>query len=336
MTALLELRQKVSEIYGRYEAYVRICTKILFAFLIFYLIHRQLSNSMQVRDWMEIVVVTLVGTVIPISAFSVLFAGFVIAHMMMISVEAGVVATAFFVFLLLTYFILKPKQSVLVAMMCLSGMLHLSGAAAIPIGLLCGPVAVIPAAAGTFIYGMILTLRQNSSVLEPTAIRLSSMEKLSYFVQAIGKNERVLLLIAALVTTIVVVYLIRRFPYSYAWAIAIAAGAACYVLIILVGNVAFGVNVNLIYLSISVILGVLLSVGIHVFRFLLDGAHTEFLEYEDENYVYFVRAIPKYSVSRTDKKVTTITKSGDDTESEESFSDDFSNDKRSLDDYFHT
>ena len=45
-----------------------------------------------------------------------------------------------------------------------------------------------------------------------------------------------------------------------------------------------------------------------MFLFLLDGTHTEFLEYEDENYVYYVRAIPKYSVARTDKKVTTIQK----------------------------
>ena len=35
MTALLELRQKISEVYGRYEAYVRICTKCLLAFLVF-------------------------------------------------------------------------------------------------------------------------------------------------------------------------------------------------------------------------------------------------------------------------------------------------------------
>ena len=188
---------------------------------------------------------------------------------------------------------------------------------------------MIPAAAGTFVYGMILTLRQNSSVLEASAQRLTSMEKAAYFIKAIGSNERILLLMAALVVTIVVVYMIRKLPYSYAWAIAIA----CYVLTVLVGNVAFGVTVHLLYLSISIILGVLISSVLHVFLFLLDGTHTEFLEYEDENYVYYVRAIPKYSVARTDKKVTTITKAGDGETSEE---DSFLDDDQSLDDYFRT
>ena len=329
MTALLELRQKISEVYGRYEAYVRICMKGLLAFLLFYLIHRQLSNSMILRDWAEIAVFTLVGMVIPAGGLSLLMAVFVVIHMTVISIEAGVVAAVFFLFLLLTYFIFKPKQSALVAVMCLAGMLNLSGAAAIPIGLLCSPVAVIPAAAGTFIYGMILTLRQNSSVLEAAAVRLTSMEKVSYFVQAVWSNERLLLLMAALIITIVIVYLIRKFPYSYAWAIAIAAGTACYVLTILVGNVAFGVTVNLVYLSISIVFGVLVSSIIHIFRFLVDGNHTEFLEYEDEEYVYYVRAIPKYSVARTDKKVTTITTPGE-ADSDE----DFSEDARDLDDYF--
>ena len=284
MTALLELRQKISEVYGRYEAYVRICTKCLLAFLVFYMIHSQLSGSMNPRSWAEIVVATLIAVMIPIDACSILVAIFVIVHMLMISVEAGVTAVAFFLFLLLTYFIFKPRQSVLITVMCLAGMLNLTGAAAIPIGLLCGPIAVIPAAAGTFVYGMILTLRQNSSVLEASAQRLTS-------------------------------------------------GTACYVLTVLVGNVAFGVTVHLLYLSISIILGVLISSVLHVFLFLLDGTHTEFLEYEDENYVYYVRAIPKYSVARTDKKVTTITKAGDGETSEE---DSFLDDDQSLDDYFRT
>lgn len=330
MTALLELRQKISEVYGWYEAYVRVCTKCLLAFLVFYMVHRQLVSSMQPRAWIEVAVFTMAAVVVPIGVLSPLLAVFVIIHMVMISVEAGAVAAVFFVFLILTYFIFKPKQSVLIAVMCLAGMLNLTGAAAIPIGLLCSPAAVIPAAAGTFVYGMILTLRQNSSVLETAAVRLTSMEKAAYFVKIVWSNERLLLLVAALIITVIVVYLIRKLPYSYAWAIAIAAGTACYVLIVLVGNVAFGVTVNLLYLSSSVFIGILVACVLHVFRFLLDGAHTEFLEYEDENYVYYVKAIPKYSVARTEKKVTMITRPG-----EADPDGDFSEDARSLDDYFH-
>ena len=74
MTALLELRQKISEVYGRYEAYVRICTKCLLAFLVFYMIHSQLSGSMNPRSWAEIVVATLIAVMIPIDACSILVA----------------------------------------------------------------------------------------------------------------------------------------------------------------------------------------------------------------------------------------------------------------------
>ena len=98
------------------------------------MIHSQLSGSMNPRSWAEIVIATLVALVIPIDACSLLVSIFVVVHMLMISVEAGVTAAAFFLFLLLTYFIFKPRQSVLITVMCLAGMLNLTGAAAIPIG----------------------------------------------------------------------------------------------------------------------------------------------------------------------------------------------------------
>lgn len=72
MTALLELRQKISEVYGRYEAYVRICTKCLLAFLVFYMIHSQLSGSMNPRSWAEIVVATLIAVMMLLCLVQVL------------------------------------------------------------------------------------------------------------------------------------------------------------------------------------------------------------------------------------------------------------------------
>ena len=303
--------------------------KLMLAFMTFYTIELQIGSRQQQKSWVEIAIFTLIATVLPQKAMSVLLAIFVITHMTAISVEAGAIATIFFLFLFLTYFVFKPRQSILIIVMSLAGMMNMNAAVVIPMGLLYEPICIIPAAAGSFVYGMIITLRQNSSVLETASSRLTSMEKASYFIKAVFENERLLLLVVVLVITVIVVYVIRRLPYSYAWAIAIAAGAASYVLIVMVGNVAFAVTVNLFYLSISVVIGVLAAGIINMFKFLLDGTHTEFLEYEDEDYVYYVKAIPKYSLTRTDKKIKTITKSGENPDE-----DLFSQDSRSLDDYF--
>lgn len=329
MTALLEFRQKICEAYGKYEFYVRLCGKFLLAFCVFYLVQLQIGDVNRLKDLIPVTVSALISLALPSGALSGLMCLYIVIRMTAISAEAGAITAVFFLLLLLTYFIFKPKYTVLMAVSCLAGLLNISGTAAIPIGLLCGPMSLIPTVAGMVTYGMITTLRQNISVLETSAVRLTSMEKITYFINAVFSNERLFLLIAGAVLTILMVYAIRRLPYSYAWAIAIAAGTACYVLIILIGNVAFGVTVNLYYLSIAIVIGVLISGLLHFFRFLLDGAHAEYLEYEDEAYVYYVKAIPKYSVTRTDKKVTTITEPG---ESEQS--DGFPEDGRSPEDYF--
>lgn len=217
------------------------------------------------------------------------------------------------------------------AVSLLAGMMNISGILAIPVGLLCGPSALIPVAFGLMSYGMVIVLRQNYTVLESAAVRLTSMEKVTYFINECLTNERFLLLISGVLLTILVVYAIRRLPYSYAWAVAIASGAACYVLIIMIGNVGFGVSVSILYLSIAVAAGVVLSWILHFFHFLLDGAHAEYLQYEDEEYVYYVKAIPKYSVTRSDKKITKITEPGEQSAQDET---DFQDEGMTPEDYF--
>ena len=107
--------------------------KCLLAFLVFYMIHSQLSGSMNPRSWAEIVVATLIAVMIPIDACSILVAIFCNSPYAYDSVEAGVTAVAFFLFLLLTYFIFKPRQSVLITVYVSCWNADLTGAAAIPI-----------------------------------------------------------------------------------------------------------------------------------------------------------------------------------------------------------
>ena len=199
----------------------------------------------------------------------------------------------------------------------LTGLLNVSGMVAIPAGLLFEPAAVIPCITGIAAYNAIVTLRQNYTVLNAASHSLTNIEKITYYLQAYLKNEKVMLLMMAMLVTVLLVYWIRRLAYSYAWAIAIAAGTACYVLITMIGNVLFDIPVNLLYLGAAVAGAIVLSCILHAFCFLLDGNHTEYLQYEDEEYVYFVKAIPKYSLSGSQKRVTRITDKNDSDNAEE-------------------
>ncbi len=60
----------------------------------------------------------------------------------------------------------------------------------------------------------------------------------------------------------------------------------------------------------QLLIGALLSLAVallyHFFVFTVDFTRTEYVQYEDDDYVYYVKAVPKVAVARTDVKVQRI------------------------------
>ena len=209
--------------------------------------------------------------------------------------------------MLLVYFAFKPKYSALMAMTMLACTFNMGGILPVAVGLLCSPLALIPMALGVVSCNMITTARDNFSILSSQSERLTEIEKVIYYIDCLFQNEKMLLLIIAFSLTVMIVYWIRRRPHSYAWSVAIAVGVLVLVLILLIGNVVFDIAIVAPALIISCILGVLAACVAMLFGFVVDGTRTEYLEYEDDEYYYFVKAIPKITVTVSQKRVTSIT-----------------------------
>lgn len=329
---LLEIKEKLSEYYGKYETYLRCAGKFLLSLLTLLLINSQMGEVRYLKNPIAAVVLALICMLSPGAVIAMIVCAFIVIHISAISFEAAAVTAVAFVIMLLLYLTFRPSNAVLMVMVILACMLNISGAVAIPLGLVCSPIALLPVAYGLIAYGAISSVKVNYTVLEETSQRLTPMEKAVYFIDSVIKNDKILLLIAAFVVTILVVYGLRKLPYAYSWAVAIAAGAACYVLTVMIGNVIFGVSINIMYLGTAVVVGTVIAILLHIAYFLTDEAHAEYLQYEDDDYVYYVKAIPKYSLAKLDRRVKKITDNESRIDDLDSIS--FIDDDMASDDYF--
>ena len=113
-------------------------------------------------------------------------------------------------------------------------------------------------------------------------------------------------MIAAFALTLIVVYFIRRLPVDHCWTIATVAGAVVMLLSLLVGDLMFSTNISLI----NVILGTFLSIGVAlVIQFMvfnLDYPRMENVQFEDDDYYYYVKAIPKVTMATPRRRVKKI------------------------------
>ncbi len=130
--------------------------------------------------------------------------------------------------------------------------------------------------------------------------------KFRFIIDGFMDRKEMLLLIAAFAVTIIVVYLIRRLSIDYAWTIAIISGALVDVMILLVGDLSFDMEISIAGLIVGTIFSVAIAKLVELFAFHLDYSRTEKVQFEDDEYYYYVKAVPKITVaapSRTVKKI---------------------------------
>ena len=80
------------------------------------------------------------------------------------------------------------------------------------------------------------------------------------------------------------------------------------ILVVFIGDFRFGVPVSVPELIVGMIGAVIASLIHQLFVFSVDYSRTEYTQFEDDDYYYYVKAVPKIAISRTDVKVQEINK----------------------------
>jgi hypothetical protein len=113
-------------------------------------------------------------------------------------------------------------------------------------------------------------------------------------------------MLAAFAITVIVVYLIRRMSIDHSWSIAMAAGTMLDLSILLVGDLIYETNISVLGVILGSVLAIAVAKVIEFFRFCVDYSRTEKVQFEDDEYYYYVKAVPKMTVAAPTKTVKRI------------------------------
>ena len=172
-------------------------------------------------------------------------------------------------------------------------------------GLVGRPVSAVSVASGTIVYYMIKYMTDSASVLS-TFEEEKMLEKFRYVIDGMLENRDMFVTIAAFVATLSIVYLIRRLKVDYAWTIAMITGALLDILILLFGDLMYNTKISIMGVIIGSAVSVLLAKILEFFVFNVDYSRTEYVQFEDDEYYYYVKAVPKNTVAAPQKRVKTI------------------------------
>lgn len=305
MTTLLVAKQILLTIYSKYEVYITPLLKFLLALVTLCLINSRLGYMESINRMTVVLIVALMCSFMPMNFIVLMGAVFVLLHLYTFSMECAAVIGAGFLLLFLLYLRFSPKDTVVVVLMPLCFLLRIPYVIPISMGLVGAPTSAISVACGVIVYYMLHYVTQNATVIAAMADE-ETAAKFKFIIDGLIKNREMVVTIAAFAMTVVVVYLLRRLSIDYAWTIAMTAGAVVNIMVLLVGDLIFEINQPLLGMILGTIISFLLVLVLQFFVFYVDYSRTEKVQFEDDEYYYYVKAVPKVTVAKPEKKVKQI------------------------------
>lgn len=306
MTTLLVAKQILMTLYSKYEVYITPLLKFVLALISLLFINSHVGYMDSIDRMTVVLIVALMCSFMPMNFIVVMSALFVLLHLYSFSMECALVVGAGFLLMFLLYLRFSPKDTLVVVLMPICFLLRIPYVIPLVMGLIGTPASAVSVACGVIAYYMVHYVAQNVSVIAAMADDEETAAKFRFIIDGILKNREMVVTIAAFGITIIMVYLIRKLSIDYAWTIAMVAGVVVDIIVLLVGDLMFDTNVALFGVIFGNIVAFLLALILQFFVFNVDYSRTEKVQFEDDEYYYYVKAVPKVVVSRPEKKVKQI------------------------------
>ncbi len=305
MTALLELRDRLRYFYSKNEAFILPVVKFLLAFIVLFMINSKMGYMTRLDNIAIVLVAALACSFLPTVCIILFGALFSLLHMYALSLETALVGVVIYMIMFLLFFRFSPRDSIVVVLTPLLCFLKVPYIMPVAMGLLGTPVSAVSVGCGVAVYYLLLAVTSNAPTIK-TMNAGDITAKLRLVIDALLGNKAMLVMIVAFAITVIAVYLIRRMSIDYSWTIAMVAGVILNLVILLVGDLVYETNISVMGAILGNLLALAVAKVIEFFRFCVDYSRTEKVQFEDDEYYYYVKAIPKMTVAAPTKTVKHI------------------------------
>lgn len=305
MDSIYVLRGRLQELYARNsKVFDKVCQFVL-AVVTFSVINHNVGFMKAATSPVAVLALSVICTFLPLLVTIIMATVLILAHMFAVSLGILIVTTVVFLIMYIFYLRLTPKMALIVLLTPLAFFLKIPYVIPVACGLVAAPISLVAVVCGTIVYYMMEYVKKASASISGADAK-SMLSQGTDYAKQVFQNKEMWIVIVAFVICLFVVYTVRRASIDHAWKVAILAGALVDVIVIVVGDMALGVHTSYGALIGGSIVSVLVGMVLELFFFSVDYARSESLQYEDDEYYYYVKAVPKVSVATPEKTVKRI------------------------------
>ncbi|MBE5950862.1 MAG: hypothetical protein E7260_04610 [Lachnospiraceae bacterium] len=305
ITKLLEFRGAARRFFQKFQLIIEPAFRFFVAYLVFHTINETLNYNTKLASPVLELGLAAVCTFLP-QAVMILF-GALLAVVQVYHVSPILAALVLLIFAVLYCFIVRfsGKYGYAIVGVPILYIFKIPYLIPLLLGMVATPIAIFPTACGVIVYYVFkviqeAALRQDVTSLDATLALYIDVAN------SLFTHKAMFVTIAVFSVVILIMYLVRKLRFEFVFEITIVLGAILNILGFLVINlyVDFGLDTG------EVVLGTLVSMLLvfvaQFFRVVLDYMAVEHVQFEDDDYYYYVKAVPKVDLTLPEKSVTTF------------------------------
>ncbi len=305
MAQLVYFKEWLTTLYKRHIEIILPILKLIFAFFALSMFQRMFYyNECIDKPWVFLAV-SAVQAFLPISFLYYAISILIMINLWNVSMDIFLGFVIFFIVCSLAFIRVDKKHAIIIIATVLLFYLKLEYLLPLLLGMSVGFGAILPAAAGIVTYFLSVYMTDVSTLLT-TSTSSSFGMGLQRIVNLILIDKKLLVLLVTFALIIFITTLLCHIFYERAWMFAIFVGNIAMVLLLLFGRLIFELDYTIWRLFLEVILGIGCCYIYRFFRGIGDVSRIEKVSFEDDEYFYYVKAVPKIKVTEKNRNVTNI------------------------------
>lgn len=301
MEGLLETRQIFIEFYKRYEQPINNVLKFIAAFFIFSRIS-SVSNSHFLLCLGINILLSIVTLFVSQTTFFILIFVACGVYISMVSVETAIITMVGILLVLIFCVRILPKESLIIPALIVGFYFKIPYFIVLFSAIYFGISAIIPICIGTFAWFIIPCINEFIKIapresFTPLGMLDSLMNIYLEFSNYISNNKSWFYVAFIFTAAIVITYIISKISINYSKEISALIGAGVILLGLIISNIIGYVQIGVFGMIFSIIISCILIMIVMFMDSVLDYEGIKKVQFEDDDFYYYVKLIPKRNVN---------------------------------------
>lgn len=218
------------------------------------------------------------------------------------------VAGLYFVFILIVYLLilrLIPNYSWIMVAVPVLFYFKIPCLIPILIGMFCGVSSVVVMGLGIITYFYASYVREVVILLN-SATQKETVVAFRKIMQFMSKDGELILTVFIFFLVFIITHMLHRQERDYAWYLSAIFGGITYLILKLMQTLLLEVDISILGVVIHTLLAMIVAMVIQFFQCVIDYSRSEKIQFEDDEYYYYVKIVPKISIPEGNKNIKKI------------------------------